>query len=169
MARVHVSIGSNIDRAANIRAGVAALRERYGELTLSSVYDSRAVGFEGDDFYNLVAAFDTDEDVETVALGLREIERRQGRVRAPRSGNFVSRTLDIDLLLYDDLVIERKGFSLPRDEILKYAFVLAPLAEIAGNLPHPVLGRSFGEMWEDFDREKQPLTVVDFDWRFGFR
>ncbi len=165
MARVYVSIGSNIDRAANIRAGVAALRERYGEATLSSVYDSRAVGFDGKDFYNLVAAFDTDAGVDEVAACLREIERRQGRVRAGSSGSFVSRTLDIDLLLYDDLVVERKGFSLPRDEILKYAFVLAPLAGIAGERRHPVLGRSFDELWAEFDRERQPLTVVDFDWQ----
>src|SRR5690606_8668737 len=97
MARVYVSIGSNIDRAANIRAGVAALRERYGQITLSPVYDSRAVGFDGGDFYNLVAAFDTGEGVDEVAAWLREIERRQGRVRATPSGSFVSRTLDIDL------------------------------------------------------------------------
>ncbi len=164
MARVYVSIGSNIDRAANIRAGIAALRERYGEVTVSPVYDTRAVGFDGDDFYNLVAAFDTADDVDAVAASLREIERRRGRVRAPKAGSFISRTLDIDLLLYDDLVTERPGFTLPRDEILKYAFVLAPLAAIAGEQCHPVLGRRFSDLWAEFDRTAESQTVVDFDW-----
>ncbi len=169
MARVFVSIGSNIDRAANIRAGVAALRAKYGEVAVSSVYDSPAVGFDGDDFYNLVAAFDTGEDVDAVAAFLREIERRQGRVRAPKAGSFIARTLDIDLLLYDDLVTERPGFSLPRDEILKYAFVLAPLAEIASERRHPVLGRSFRDLWAEFDQDRESLAVIDFDWSKGVR
>lgn len=164
MARVYVSIGSNIDRVANIRAGVAALREGYGNVILSPVYDSRAVGFDGDDFYNLVAAFETTASVDDVAQALRDIEARQGRVRAPQAGSFVSRTLDIDLLLYDDLVIERPGFSLPRDEILKYAFVLAPLADIAGERRHPVLRRTFADLWQAFDQERESLVVVDFDW-----
>lgn len=165
MSRVHVSIGSNIERAANIRGGVAALRGRYGELTLSSVYDSKAVGFEGDDFYNLVAAFDTDDSVESVAAFLRDAEQKQGRVRAPRAGGFISRTLDMDLLLYGDLVTRREGIHLPRDEILKYAFVLAPLAEIAGEQYHPVDGRSYRELWAAFDKGRESLAVIDFDWQ----
>lgn len=164
MARVFVSIGSNVNRAANVHAGVAELRRQYGAVTLSSVYDSRAVGFDGDDFYNLVAAFDTADGVDEVVAFLHDIERRRGRVRVPQAGSFVSRTLDIDLLLYDDLVVERNGLTLPRHEILKYAFVLAPLAEIAGGLQHPLLGRSYRELWSEFDAGSQPLQAVEFDW-----
>jgi 2-amino-4-hydroxy-6-hydroxymethyldihydropteridine diphosphokinase len=162
MARVYVSIGSNIDRERSVRAGVADLRQAFGELQLSSVYESEAVGFDGDDFFNLVAGFDTDKPVEEVATELRQIEDRHGRVRTgPR---FSSRTLDIDLLLYDDLVIEKQGLSLPRDEITKNAFVLWPLAEIAPDAVHPVLKRAYGELWEAFDKQKQPLWPVPFQW-----
>jgi len=162
MARVYVSIGSNIDRDRSIRGGVADLREAFGELTLSSVYESEAVGFDGDDFYNLVAGFDTDMGVNEVAALLREIEDRHGRVRSgPR---FSSRTLDIDLLLYDDLDTDSDGLSLPRDEITKNAFVLWPLAEIAPDAVHPVLNKRYRDLWDAFDKTKQPLRPVAFAW-----
>lgn len=164
MPRVYVSIGSNIDRAANVRAGVRALRARFGELRLSSVYDSRAVGFEGDDFYNLVAGFDTGEGVHEVAAFLREAEAARGRVRPGRGAGFVSRTLDMDLLLYGELVINEGALRLPRAEVLDYAFVLAPLAEIAGGERHPVLGRTYAELWAAFDRDRAALSPVAFDW-----
>lgn len=162
MAQVYVSIGSNIDRERSVRAGVAELRDAFGELTLSSVYESEAVGFEGDNFFNLVAGFDTDMPVEEVAALLRQIEDRHGRVRTgPR---FSSRTLDIDLLLYDDLVIETESLCLPRDEITKNAFVLWPLAELISDQAHPVLKRAYGELWDAFDKGKQPLWPVTFSY-----
>jgi 2-amino-4-hydroxy-6-hydroxymethyldihydropteridine diphosphokinase len=160
MARVYVSIGSNIDREANIRGGVADLQERFGELTLSSVYESEAVGFDGDNFYNLVAAFDTGLDVLEVARVLREIEDAHGRTReGPR---FSSRTLDIDMLLYDELLLQQGKLELPREEITKNAFVLWPLAEIAPELEHPVLHQTYAELWAAFDKDKQSLWPVEF-------
>lgn len=162
MARVYVSIGSNIDREANIRAGVGALRERHENVVLSSVYDTEPVGFDGANFYNLVAGFDTAADVHNLARYLRGVEENCGRARS--NTRFAPRTLDIDLLLYDDLVLEVEGLKLPRDEILKYAFVLGPLAEIAARERHPVLGTSFEELWQAFDAAYRPLRRVDFLW-----
>jgi 2-amino-4-hydroxy-6-hydroxymethyldihydropteridine diphosphokinase len=163
MARVYVSIGSNIDRETNIRGGVADLRKHFGELTLSAVYESEAVGFDGDNFYNLVAAFDTEQDVLAVAKTLHDIENAHGRTReGPR---FSSRTLDIDMLLYDELVMKEGKLELPREEITKNAFVLWPLAEIAPELKHPVLQQSYAELWTAYDKDKQSLWPVEFEFR----
>ena len=161
-SRVFVSIGSNIDRAQNIRRAVSALIERYGPLQLSPVYETAAVGFIGDDFYNLVAGFDTTDDVRSVAVSLREIETNCGRERGAR--RFAPRTIDLDLLLYDDLVMNSGGLSLPRDEILKYSFVLAPLARIAGELRHPLDGRTYNELWTMISGAGGELHEIEFDW-----
>ena len=158
MARVYVSIGSNIEREQNIRAGLTDLERRFGALTLSTVYESEAVGFSGDNFYNLVAAFDTELTPQQVAAELRAIEEDHGRVRnGPR---FSSRTLDIDLLLYDAVVLQEGKLELPRDEITKNAFVLLPLAELAPDLEHPVLHQRYAELWASFDQASQPLWPV---------
>ena len=160
MPTIYISLGSNIDREQNTRAGVRALREAFGELTLSSVYESEAVGFEGDAFYNMVIACEVDLPVHEANQVLRDIEDRHGRDRSgPR---FSSRTLDLDLLLYDDLILDENGLVLPRGEILKNAFVLWPLAEIAPALKHPVDGRSYEELWSRFDKSRENLKPVPF-------
>jgi 2-amino-4-hydroxy-6-hydroxymethyldihydropteridine diphosphokinase len=161
MPQVFVGIGSNIERDKNIRGGVADLRRRFGELSLSSVYESEPVGFDGNNFYNMIAAFDSDEGVEAVTKALHEIEDAHGRTReGPR---FSSRTLDIDLLLYGDLVLQQGKLELPRDEITKNAFVLCPMAELAPALRHPRLNKSYADLWAGFDKQKQPLWPVSIE------
>jgi len=161
MPVIYISLGSNIDREQNTRSGVQALRDAFGELELSSVYESEAVGFEGDAFYNMVIACSVDVPVMQVNRILRDIEDSYGR---DRSGpKFSSRTLDLDLLLYDDLVIEQDGLVLPRGEILKNAFVLWPLAEIAPDLVHPLAGKSYAQLWQAFDKSKESLHPIEFD------
>ena len=161
MPRVYIGIGSNIDRDTNIRNGVAAIMKKFGKLDLSSVYESTAYGFKGDDFYNLVAGFDTDEPVYELATSLRKIEYQFGRRRYEK--RFLSRTLDIDLLLYGDLVQHDEEIDLPREDIIRYSFVLCPLVEIAGNERHPELGKRFTDLWVDFDKSKQPLRKINFN------
>lgn len=159
MARVYVSIGSNIEPEKHVRGAVAALREAFGTVELSPVYESEAVGFFGDNFLNLVAAFDTDEDVYRVAGVLRAIEDRHGRERSgPR---FSSRSVDLDLLLYDDLQLDEGNLKLPREEILHNAFVLLPLTDLIPDAVHPETGTTYRELWEAYDKGKQPLWVVD--------
>jgi len=161
MAWVYISLGSNIDREALTRAGVDALRKKYGELTLSSVYESEAVGFDGENFYNMVIALQTDDDVHQVAKTLRQIEDEHGRDRSgPR---FSSRTLDLDLLLYDDLIINEDKLQIPRDEILQRAFVLWPMAEVAADLEHPQVHKTYGELWDAFDQDSEKLEPIEFD------
>lgn len=149
-ARAYVGIGSNIEPEQNVRSAVRALRARFGVLTISPVYRSPAEGFPGDDFYNLVVGLDTSEPAATVEATLSQIERDHGRVRY---GNGMhSRTLDLDLLVYDDRVL--------RDDVTRYDFVLKPLVDLAPNLRHPERKLSVRELWERIDRKRTPLAPV---------
>lgn len=145
MPRVYVSIGSNIEREKNIRGAVEALRQRFGELQLSRVYETRAEGFDGDNFYNLVAGFDTGLGVEQIHAALARIETDHGRTRATEK--YGPRTLDIDLMLYGDLVQHNDKTKVPRPELLRFAFMLGPLAEIAPGLRHPKAGETMEQLW----------------------
>ncbi len=162
MPRVFVGIGSNIDRERSVRAGVGNLRRQYCEVQFSSVYESDAVGFEGDAFYNLVVAFDTDDGIEQVVASLAHIEDQNGRVRSGE--RFAARTLDLDLLLYGDEIIVTENYHVPRDEILRYAFVLWPLAEMVPDDIHPEVGESYAILWEKFDKRNQLLRPIPFKW-----
>ena len=159
MARVYVSIGSNIDRVRNIGIALQRLGDEYGTLIQSSVFESAAVGFDSAPFYNLVVGFDTELAPQDVQNHLYEIEAASGR---ERTGELSARTLDLDLLLYDDLVMDQGRLRLPRADITRYAFVLYPLAEIAPDARHPVSGERFADMWAAFNDDSQVLMRVDW-------
>lgn len=150
MTRGYISIGSNINKDEHVPASLLALEQLFGELTISSIYESEPVGFTGDVFYNLVVGFDSDLEVKVVAKQLRQIELDNGRTRDSRK--FAARTLDLDLILYGDLIINDGRLQIPRDEIEHYAFVLEPLAEIAPDLKHPITQVSYAELWQQFDK-----------------
>lgn len=144
MVLCFVSVGSNIDKEKNIKAGLQSLRETFGELIVSPIYETVAVGFEGDDFYNLVVSFESELSAQVIFQKLRELEFVHGRL--PNSQKFSPRTLDLDLLLYGDEIIDDDVLKLPRSDIEKYTFVLQPLADIAPNLRHPVLQKTYQEL-----------------------
>ncbi|WP_444929494.1 2-amino-4-hydroxy-6-hydroxymethyldihydropteridine diphosphokinase [Microbulbifer sp. SSSA002] len=162
MAQVYLSLGSNINRAQYIRAALDALTEQFGELQVSRVFESEAVGFEGDNFYNLVVGLQTDLPLGQLAPCLRAIEDANGRLRS--GPKFSARTLDIDILTYDDLTGVIDGVTLPRGEIVKNAFVLQPLAEIAPQVLHPLAQKTYRQLWDEYDQASQKLWPVEFIW-----
>lgn len=153
MPWIWVSAGSNMDRESNIRAGIRALSEEFGELQLSPVYETEAVGFAGDAFLNMVLGFHTDLPLQDVRGVLREIEHVQGRIRDGQK--FGSRTLDLDILTYGDLVDRNQ--DIPRAEIMRYAFVLGPLADVAPEHVHPELGKTYARLWQEFSDAKDGM------------
>lgn len=161
MASVYLSLGSNVQREVHIRAALDALAGRFGPLHISSVYESEAVGFAGEAFYNLVVGFETELDLQSLVAFLKHLEDANGRDRTqPR---FSARTLDVDVLLYGDQVGEFAGIRLPRQEITENAFVLRPLAEIAAARLHPELKQTLGDLWQAY-RSPQKLWPIDFSW-----
>lgn len=166
MATIYISIGSNQNAEQQIRYGVKRLNEMFSDLHLSRVYESEAVGFEGDNFLNLVAKAQTQLTISQVDQAFKRIEAAAGRRRdVPK---FSDRALDIDLLLYDELVCE-SPVKLPRGEVVKHAFVLQPLSDIAPDLLHPVEKQSYHELWIEFrKKEEQKLWAIDFDWQGAF-
>jgi 2-amino-4-hydroxy-6-hydroxymethyldihydropteridine diphosphokinase len=162
MVRVYISIGSNIERHKHVLSALDALHEWFGDLVLSPVYESEAVGFVGEPFLNLVVGVDTALTVAELSARFKQLEADNGRRRdVPK---FSGRTLDLDILTYDDQVGQVDGVELPRGEILKNAFVLKPLADIAPGDRHPVTGQTYAQLWQSYDRD-QKLWPIDFTWQ----
>jgi 2-amino-4-hydroxy-6-hydroxymethyldihydropteridine diphosphokinase len=162
MPEVYVSVGSNVEPDHHLRTAAVALADRFGLLRLSPVYRNRAVGFEGDDFYNAVIVFVTDAPVSEVVAELAGIEAANGRRRGEKK--FAPRTLDLDLLLYGDAVIEEVGLRIPRDEITRYDFVLRPLLDLEPDLTDPRTNEPLAEAWPALEQTPARLHRVDFRW-----
>ncbi len=145
MATAYLSLGSNIEPERHLALAAREIDERFPDSLLSPVYRTPAVGFDGPDFLNAAMRIRTDMTPEALDVWLHRLEDAHQRDRSgPR---FSSRTLDVDLLLYDDLVLDGPGhLQLPRKELAEQAFVLKPMADIAPDLVHPVLGVSLQAM-----------------------
>ncbi|MEX1668125.1 2-amino-4-hydroxy-6-hydroxymethyldihydropteridine diphosphokinase [Zhongshania guokunii] len=161
MAEVFLGLGSNIQRYRHMTSALDALSEHFAPLRLSRVYESESVGFRGSVFLNMVVAFNTEMALAPLIDLLREIEVRLGRV--PGAPKFSPRTLDIDILSYDNLCGNFAGIELPRDEVTYNAFVLRPLSELAPDHCHPVSGKTYRELWAGYVSE-QKLWPVEFCW-----
>ncbi len=163
MTNIYLSLGSNIQRYRHITAGLDALSVLLSEMKISTVYESKSVGFEGSNFLNLVVSGQTKLTISELSERLKKIEDDNGRKR--NGPKFSPRTLDIDILLYDDFVGVDAGVKLPREEILYNAFVLLPLKELAADELHPELKTSFLQLWNEFDKTGQLLWSVNFVWQ----
>ncbi len=165
MAQIYISLGSNIERAHYVKQGLLSLAKAFDlpfeQLTLSSLFECEAIGFDGPIFYNMAIGIECPHSVEQVAALLREIEFFHGRDHNAKK--FSPRTLDLDLLLYDNLVIDKPA-QLPRAEITKNAFVLWPLSQIAPKLKHPILKKNYQELWQQYNKTSQQLSIVKNCW-----
>jgi 2-amino-4-hydroxy-6-hydroxymethyldihydropteridine diphosphokinase len=159
MSIVYLGLGSNIDARSNISSGIDALRQTFGQVECSPVYQTAAFGFEGDDFINLVVRIETDMSPLALKNFLTGLEDRHGRNR--QSPRFSDRTLDIDTLLYDDLYLLSPALNIPRNEILEAAHVLKPLADLAPDLLHPVARKTMIELWNTFPEQNTTMMLVE--------
>ncbi len=160
---VYLSVGSNIERYRHVSSALDYLHQTFGEIEVSKVYESEAVGFEGDNFFNLVVGIKTDKTLLELNAWLKKLENQHGRDR--KAPKFSARTLDVDVLTFGDHHGRVEGVELPRPEVLENAFVLLPLAELAGDKIHPSENKSYHQLWQDYDQSKQKLWPVTFNWQ----
>jgi 2-amino-4-hydroxy-6-hydroxymethyldihydropteridine diphosphokinase len=158
MPQVFVAAGSNVEPERHLALAVAHLRREFPGVAFSPWYRNSAAGFEGDDFINFVAAFTSALPVHEVLARLHYIEEQCGRPRA--AARWAPRTMDLDILLYDELVCDEPQLKLPRPDLLKRAYMLGPLADLAPGLVHPTAKMTIGELWERFDQAAHPLVPV---------
>ena len=137
---VFVSIGSNLDVKENMNL-VRGHLDSIFDVTYSSIYRTPAEGFVGQDFLNSVCKFETDKDPYEIRGLLKQIEKNMGRTKEQKGMS--NRVIDLDLILYGDLIINDQELELPSLDIEKYKFVLEPLSEIAPTFIHPVLDKSY--------------------------
>jgi len=156
MSEVFVALGSNIDPDARLQDAARLLKARFPDAKFSSCYRNAAVGFEGDDFVNAVVGFSTDLPVTDLLRVLHAIEEQCGRSRA--DSKWGPRAMDLDLLLYGNDVGEGPGYVLPRRDMLRRAYMLGPLAELAPAVPHPVERETIGALWGAFPQAEHPMT-----------
>ncbi|MDQ3287879.1 MAG: 2-amino-4-hydroxy-6-hydroxymethyldihydropteridine diphosphokinase [Pseudomonadota bacterium] len=159
MSHAYLSLGSNLDAETHLRAAVDELRMRFGAVQLSPVYRTKAIGFDGNAFLNAAAVIETDLEPEALNEWLHALEDSHGRDRSgPRHGD---RTLDIDIVLFDDRTLQGPGhLRIPRPE-LQHAFVLRPLADIAPQKTVPGLGKTLAELWEQHPERQALLEQVN--------
>ncbi|ELQ18073.1 2-amino-4-hydroxy-6-hydroxymethyldihydropteridine pyrophosphokinase [Pseudomonas fluorescens BRIP34879] len=160
LTQVYLGLGSNIEREPRLRAGLDALAGFLAGMRCSAVFESQPVGIKSGPFFNLVVSAYTDLPLKELDRRLKFIEAENGRYAPDRKGL----PLDIDVLLYGELVGDFEGLVLPRAEILTNAFVLWPLSMMAPDRVHPLACKTLAELWRDAQID-QVLTPVGFEWQ----
>ena len=160
-ALVYLSLGSNIgDRAGNLSAAVNRLRALGDVVAISPFYDTEPVEFTAQAwFLNCAVALDTEKTSPELLAGIFEIEQQMGRRRAQKKG---PRVIDIDILLFGNLIVDDPGLTIPHPAMQERRFVLEPLAEIAPDARHPVLGRTISELRDALPPGQQVKPATDF-------
>ena len=156
-AQVHINIGSNINKEKNIKKAIELLQKEFTNIKLSFLYQSKSFGFNGDDFYNIGANFTTSLSAKKLIDKLHEIEFRIGRKE--RGKKFISKIIDIDINIYDNLI--DKNLNIPRNDLLNHDFVLAPMNDINPDKTHPKNGIKFSEIWKNFYKKDRMLKRLD--------
>ena len=161
MTAVYVAAGSNLEPERNLARACAEIERLWPDARFSRAYRNAAVGFEGPDFINLVVGFSTDQPLPALLARLHAIEQECGRPRnAPK---WASRTMDLDILLYGDLVEKTAEYTVPRPDLLKRPFMLGPMAEIAPQVRHPLAHKTIAELWSEFDHGAHLMQPVDIE------
>ncbi len=160
---IYLGIGSNCQREIMLPAAYKRLKNYFTGLCISPVYRSKAVGFVGSDFYNAVIGFLTHKSWAEVNKILHRIEFDLDPVIRIHSNKYCK--IDLDLLLYGDTIIDTAECVLPRPDIMKYAFVLKPLADIAPASRHPQLDKTYKTLWDESSfANTTNLQLVSFNW-----
>lgn len=163
MPLLTLSLGSNQQADHHIRGALDALQAGFGTMRTSSVFESKAVGFDGSNFLNMVVAVATDMSLADVSAFIKALEDEHGRTRG--GARFSARTLDIDILTYGECVGDYDGVVLPRPEITENAYVLWPMSQVCGDCFDPQSGLSYSTLWHQYDKTRQALWPIDFDWQ----
>lgn len=162
MTWVTLGIGSNVDARDNLASCLDMLLLIFHDMALSSVFESEAIGYEGDNYLNMVVSFDTDLKLPEIMAIIKEVERKHGR--NPKQARYASTSLDIDLLTYGQKQGNSHGISLPRGEITTNAFVLWPLSQVAPRHKHPLEKKTYKQLWAEYPKDSQKLWPVEFKW-----
>jgi 2-amino-4-hydroxy-6-hydroxymethyldihydropteridine diphosphokinase len=157
----YISGGSNIEPEKHLLRAAHELKRSFPGARFSRCYRNRAIGFEGPDFINFAAELPVQGDATALRTELQRIEALCGR--APDAPRWAPRSMDLDVLLFGDEVFSLPGLIVPRPDLVRRAFMLGPLAEIAPTVVHPRELQRLDVLWQQFDRAAHPLIAIELD------
>ena len=160
MSKVYLSIGSNKgNRSVLINKAIDEIEKKIGTIiSRSSIYQSKSWGFDSNDFYNLSLLIDTDIEPKSLLINLKKIEKSMGREDI--DGSYSDRFIDIDILFYDNIIIDSEDLKIPHPKIEIRKFVLVPMLEIADDYVHPILNKTIRQLNNECDDQGIPLKII---------